>query len=124
MSDPHGSSLFLFLKGAIGTYSGAENQCVAQQFTGMSDKNGQEIYEGDIVKYQTQSVYFSPVTEAVAPVVWSPFGRGFVLDSSMRHKMGDIKYGDYVPILNSWSPEDKVSYKIVGNIFENPELLK
>ena len=42
---------------------------------------------------------------------------------SGRHKLCDLKHGDYTPILNNWHSDDKVEYEIIGNIHETQELL-
>jgi uncharacterized phage protein (TIGR01671 family) len=81
-----------------------------QQFTGLSDKNGKEIYEGDLCIYVPN---FEP-----APVVFSNTLAGFVFNTSRRHNI-DKKYGDYVPMHR----ECCNYYEVVGNIFENPELV-
>ena len=75
---------------------------VIQQFTGLKDKNNKEIYDGDIVK-------FTLTTEQIGDVRWN--GRYYVI---------------YVKLLGptpEFYPAPEVS-EIVGNIFENPELLK
>ncbi len=65
------------------------------QFTGLHDKNGKEIYEGDIVSF-TQT-YIAPCA-----VYWNKEMTGFYPLISERSK----------------------NLTVIGNIHENPELLK
>jgi len=91
-----------------------KDRFVIQQFTGLKDKNSREIYEGDILKFKTYDGWKDD------------FGRYVFLKvhyheqtASFRMTRGDIYRGD------SFDYSDKPKeVEVVGNIFENPELLK
>ena len=72
------------------------------QFTGITDKNGTEIYEGDVLRFYDE--------ESVLQVVVKWENRGF------RFVYLDEQWVDC-----SWPAEDM---EIIGNIYDNPELLK
>ena len=81
--------------------AGVEN---LMQYTGLHDKNGKEIYEGDAIKDE-EDCKFS--------VVWGYHNCGFYLESAE-----DNEYNvEMVYVLNN-------KVEIIGNIYENPELLK
>ena len=75
------------------------------QYTGLKDKNGKEIYEGDIVRYPDICD-----KDVIDEVVW--LFAGFDLR--------DYNHGE------SWDYGDTPWYQVevIGNIYENPELLK
>lgn len=77
------------------------------QYTGAKDKNGVEIYEGDIIRHQSGK--YGTDFE----IKWSPILCGF---TAMQ-----IESGHPSPQLN----QGTMSYfEVVGNIYENPELVE
>ena len=87
------------------------SDCAVMQFVGIHDKNGYEVYEGDVVKIKNDSRTF--------------YLRWF---DDMRFAFADTR-SDYektfYPTLDDAEgfPMDS-EIEIIGNIYENPELLK
>lgn len=80
---------------------------ILMQSTGLLDKNGVEIFEGDIVKNTTQMVYLGHRFE----VSWNSAYVCFQLLN--RGKTSNV------PLIQNF-----MSYEVIGNIYENPELLE
>lgn len=79
------------------------------QFTGLSDKNKKEIYEGDIVKKYTEKTFEPGFDTRVFPVIWDEVEAGFTLNN---WPLG-IYTGKY----------GKNKLEIIGNSLEHPDLL-
>jgi uncharacterized phage protein (TIGR01671 family) len=73
------------------------------QFTGLTDSNKNEIYEGDIVQYNNGDVIRIGYVGFMAGIFFLNY------NDEIHDELG------YLLILD---------LKIIGNIFENPELLK
>lgn len=79
------------------------------QFTGLTDKNGVKIFEGDIVRDDYESGTY-------ASIVWLPQGCGWYLsysrtDRRMGHRSRGCGY-----------TQDEF-LEVIGNIHDNPELV-
>ncbi len=94
-------------------YSGykAEN-LVIMQSTGLEDKNGEEIYEGDIIKHMDMHhvVYYDCV---VAMYIALPY---YISYESFCESEG-VDPTDHM----LW---DFMEPEVIGNIYENPEILR
>lgn len=75
-----------------------KEQLIQMQYTGLLDKQGKEIYEGDIVKFENGSLPPKQVT----------FEYGMFM-------LGNDDLWHYV---------SKKEYIVIGNIYENPKLLE
>lgn len=100
-----------------------DDKCILMQYIGLKDRNGKEIYEGDIVKVWDTNRYCDCENSednddficdcryiCIQEVKWSIYG-GYFCDEDT---------GDFCPPLGSF----EIAMEVIGNIYENKELLK
>jgi uncharacterized phage protein (TIGR01671 family) len=87
--------------------NGWDKQGIPMQYTGLRDKNGKEIYEGDILKHEYPEV-------SLLKVVYNRGGFNIV-GIHLKEPMSELLNPDNSLYIQS---------EIVGNIYENPELVK
>jgi uncharacterized phage protein (TIGR01671 family) len=95
-----------------------EEPRILMQYTGLKDKKGREIYEGDILYYTVFDRYDND-KQYKGIVKWSIDDAWWFLaniDDS------DFQGSDYHPLGWVWQQDDEPV--VIGNIYENTELLK
>lgn len=81
------------------------------EFTGLHDKNGKEIYEGDLLGvYRTQGV-----TDVIGEVIF---------DTDFAMYICKYTNGGWAYLWEHLNNKQNIGREIIGNIWESPELLK
>lgn len=89
------------------------------QFTGLHDKNGKEIYEGDVIQHVNYCGQYNTLTQSrterkyKSVVEWGNESWVHVMLQNTPTMSKGSGYGFYDGV-----------YEIIGNIYENPELIK
>ena len=92
------------------------------QFTGLYDKNGKEIYEGDILRGDEYPFNCDGVDNYFAEIVWADNVCGFyrLTHKNPNSTVRGISHGNWEQL----DEDDIKSFEVIGNIHDNPELLK
>lgn len=86
-----------------------KGEIILMQYTGLKDKNGKEVYEGDIIEFTPK---YKPGVRKKSPVIWQEFRACFA-----------FKWNDYANEDLFQAIQHTNEAELIGNIYENPELL-
>jgi len=95
---------------------------IVQQYTGLQDRDGKEIYEGDIVKYARTKVESTEFAKGCFKnhliQLGEEIGEILFIKPSFCLSFDHIRYDDIMPMCLA-----EHRYEVIGNVFENSELL-
>lgn len=98
----------------IGMSIPSQPSFVLMQYTGLHDKNGKEIYEGDIVLLDCY-YYEEPAFDGEFKVIYDDIN-GMWLLVDLENKGRGFTFGE----IRSYY---KAEFEVIGNEYDNPELL-
>lgn len=104
-----GSVSHVLFKGKFLDFNVPINEIILMQSTGLKDKNGKEIFEGDILACKTDDEVIN------LNIFWDEEHALFMFESK--------KYNEQEP-LAELVENNTYPFEIIGNIYENPELLE
>jgi uncharacterized phage protein (TIGR01671 family) len=122
ITDPY--DVYLTLEGDLYTSDHDKLDAKLIQFTGLKDKNSKEIFEGDILKCKRTKISHKDEFDWAGGI--KTFFKNSVIEwwesfSNIGYRLRDGKGKTMMVKPSSLS---KMEVEVIGNIYENPELLE
>jgi len=104
--DENDSSLHMF-------FGNSDKCCTIMQYVGLKEKKGKEIYEGDIIDYKEYASDWSEDDPEYGCIAWD--------EKTAKYYITEIEHFQFIA---SFAHPMWESCVVVGNKYENPELLR
>lgn len=92
------------------------------QYTGLNDKNGVSVFEGDIIKHGSKA--YEPFANSISQIYWFEDNQAYYFKKEHNKRdETDPQAWDIESLGNIYGglADD---FEVIGNIYENPYLLK
>lgn len=119
--DMDNNAVYYNMQNGCGSLADGTGTYDLMQFTGLRDKNGKEIYEGDILTSTSYPFQDDGKYNYHGIVEWDDEYAAYFLTTQLvnSEKRGAL-HGVSQTIMNY----EMATFEVIGNIYENPELLE